>query len=216
MQHLFLTSSIGVPGVGESIRRRLGTDKVCKTAFITTPIEGEADQSDLSWVQEDHNGLNKSGFATFDYTITGKTRAEIARDLKDIDALYISGGDEFYLREQCNVSDFDDFVHTFVSQGGLYIGTSAGSIIAGHDMSAIAKLSPHPHLKNPLDHRGFGLVNYTILPHWGSQDFATGWLSPESFECMYASPVPLIPLNNYQYIEVVGDDSTIVDVRITK
>jgi dipeptidase E len=213
MQHLFLTSSIGIPGVGESIRGRLGHDRQLKTAFITTPIEGDSDQDDLSWVAEDHAGLQNNGFVTFDYTITGKNLADIRRDLAGIDVLYISGGNEFYLREKSNESGFETFVREFCGGGGIYIGTSAGSIIAGTDMAALKELSDQSALRAPLDPRGFGLVPYTILPHWGSEYFRERWLSPASFGVMYQPGTSLVALNNFQYIEVVGSQSQLVDIR---
>lgn len=213
MQHLFLTSSIGIKGVGESIRKRLGHSKVLKTVFITTPIEGDADQDDLTWVQEDRDGLNNNGFASFDYTITNKTHQQIEHDLVGVDVIYVSGGNEFYLKEKSNENKFGEFVKRSVSSGVIYIGTSAGSIIAGSDMSALQKLSDLASLEKPVDTTGYGLVNFTILPHWGSEYFQDRWLSPESFNFMFSGNTPLIALNNYQYIEVIGDELRIIDVR---
>jgi len=213
VKHLFLTSSIGTPGVGESIRKRLGHNNSLKTAFITTPVEGDSDQDDLSWVQEDRDGLNNNGFITFDYTITGKSLSQIKQDLSDIEVLYISGGNEFYLREKSNESNFDSFVREFVGYGGIYIGTSAGSIIAGEDMTALQKLSDMEALQKPVETKGFGLVNFTILPHWGSKDFHNRWLSTKSFDYMYHDSVPLIALNNYEYVEVKDNSCQIIDIR---
>lgn len=218
MQRLFLTSSIAIPGVGASIRARLRpnfpeTSTKLTTVFINTPVEGDADQSDLTWVEEERIGLRNSNFDIFDYTITGKPLAQIRQDLEDIQVLYVSGGNEFYFREKCRDSHFDDFVHDFVQAGGIYIGTSAGSIIAGKDMTALKQLSDLNVLQREVETAGFGLVNFTILPHWGSEEFKTRWLSPESFEFMYKEDTPLIALNNYQYIEVHADQWQIVDVR---
>lgn len=213
MQHLFLTSSIGVKGVGESIRKRLGHERLLKTVFITTPVEGDSNQDDLSWVQEDHDGLNNNGFATFDYTITDKTSEQIKNDLSGIDVIYISGGNEFFLKEKGNENNFAECVKELVNSGVIYIGTSAGSIIAGTSMAELNNPRDLSTLKNPVDTAGFGLVPYTILPHWGSKDFHDRWLSKESFNYMFSGKTPLIALNNYQYIEVIGDDSRIIYVR---
>jgi len=216
MKHLFLTSSIAIEGVGESIRVKLGHDKPLKTVFINTPVEGEVDQSDLTWVDEERVGLNKNGFITFDYTITGKTLAQIKTDLKDIEVLYISGGNEFYLKEKSNESGFETFVKEFIENGGLYVGTSCGSIIMGTDMTPLQKLSDLTTLTKPIDTTGYGLVNFTILPHWGSEDFRTRWLNDESFALTYKENIKIIALNNYEYVEVMGDKSRIIDIRSEK
>jgi dipeptidase E len=215
MKHLFLTSSISIPGVGESIRAQLGHNRPLRTAFINTPVEGD-DQSDLSWVEEERVGLRVNNFEIFDYTIAGKTLMQIQKDLKDIEVLYISGGNEFYLKEKSNESGFAEFVHDFIGDGGLYIGTSCGSIIMGVDMSPLLKLTDHQALSKPVDTKGFGLVDFTILPHWGSQEFRGRWLNDESFNLMYQSNIKIIALNNYEYVEVMGDKYRIVDVRSEK
>jgi dipeptidase E len=215
MKHLFLTSSIGIPGVGESIRTMLGHDRPLKAVFINTPVEGD-DQSDLSWVDEERVGLNKNGFITFDYTITGKNLSQIQADLADIDVLYISGGNEFYLKEKSTESGFETFVNEFVNSGKIYIGTSCGSIIMGEDMTPLQKLSDLTALLKPIDVVGFGIVDFTILPHWGSQDFRGRWLNNESFNLMYKENSALIALNNYEYVEVLGDKYRIIDVRSEK
>jgi dipeptidase E len=216
MTHLFLTSSIGIPGVGESIRASLGHDKNLKTSFISTPVEGEFDKSDLSWVEEEKNGLSKNGFEIFDYTITGKNLMQIKEDLKDIDVLYISGGNNFYLKEKSNESGFDEFVKEFVATGKIYIGTSCGSQIMSKDMSSILSMTDLDLLSSPVDTQGFGLVDFTIIPHWGSDDFKDNRLSQISIDQMFSSSSPLIALNNFEYVEVVDDQYRIIDVRIKK
>lgn len=215
MKRLFLTSSIAIPGVGESIRTKLGHNKPLKTVFISTPVEGD-DQSDLSWIEEERVGLKKNGFEIFDYTITGKPLSQIQVDLKDIDVLYISGGNEFFLNEKSNESNFDQFVIDFINDGGIYIGTSCGSIIAGKDMSPLLQLTDHDSLAKQVDVKGFGLVNFTILPHWGSEEFRSRWLNDDSFNHMYDSNIPQIALNNFEYIEVLDDQFKVIDVRREK
>ena len=215
MKHIFLTSSIAIPGVGESIRTKLGHNQPLKTAFISTPVEGD-DQSDLSWVEEERVGLRKNGFDIFDYTITRNPPAIFKEDLKDIEVLYISGGNEFYLKEKSNNSNFGAFVMDFVNKGGIYIGTSCGSIIAGQDMSALLQLTDHETLEQPVDAVGFGLVNFSILPHWGSTEFKDRWLNDENFNIMYNTKSSLIALNNFEYVEVVDDQFRIIDVRSEK
>jgi dipeptidase E len=216
MTHLFLTSSIEIQGIGESIRNRIGHNHALKTAFIMTPAEGDANQDDLSWVDGERSRLNANNFVTFDYTITGKKIDQIQNDLKDIDVLYVTGGNEFYFKDKCNQSGFKQFVQDFVNSGKPYISSSAGSIIVGHDMSALLNLSDTSKLPQPLDVTGLGIVDFTILPHWGSDNFKNEWLSKNSFEYMYESKSPLIALNNFEYIEVIDDQYRIIDVRNEK
>jgi dipeptidase E len=160
--------------------------------------------------------LLKSGFEIFDYTITGKTIEQIKHDLSGIDVLHIPGGNEFYLKAKSNESNFDEFVIDFIAKGGIYIGSSCGSIIVGTDMSPLLKLSDHTGLTNPVDTKGFGIVNFTSLPHWGSDNFRDRWINNDSFNLMFNSSAPIIALNNYEYVEVVDDQFRIIDVRNEK
>lgn len=212
MKRLFLTSSVGTKGVAESIYHKLKTNKKLKTAFITTPVETDLEKADLSWLEEDRDALNSAGFITFDYTITGKSLEQIIIDLQNIDILYISGGNEFYFREKCTETNFDSFVHDFVNKGGIYIGTSCGSIIAGTDMSPTLQLNDLQALTKPVETHGFGLVDFTILPHWGSQEFKERYASNETNKNMYQEQFALIALNNNQYVEVKDDRYQIIDV----
>ncbi len=133
MQHLFLTSSIGTPRVGSSIRARLGHNRPLKTAFITTPVEVE-DMTDDSWYQTDRRALKENGFDFFDYTLTGKSFSNLKHDLANIGAIYISGGNTRHLLKQSQLSGFIPFIRDFVSSGKLYLSTSAGSIITGPEL----------------------------------------------------------------------------------
>ena len=66
MRHLFLTSSIGSTGVAASVRKALGQARPLKTAFITTTIETQSEQADLSWYEADRQALKAAGFDFFE------------------------------------------------------------------------------------------------------------------------------------------------------
>ncbi len=215
MKHLFLTASLDTANVAESVYSRLDFTTSPKTVMITTAVEAEQQIGLKTWEGEEREALNRAGFSTFDYTITGKNLDQIKTDLKDIDVLYISGGNEFYFREKCNESHFEVFVKEFVESGKPYIGTSCGSIMAVTDTTSTQKLNDLSCLKHPVDTKGFGLVNFSILPHWGLKDFQKEYVD-ESFENLYKEGRSLIALNNYEYIEVQDDKFRIIDVRTEK
>jgi dipeptidase E len=214
MKHLFLTSSIGTPGVGESIRRQLGHNKPLKTAFITTPVEPPEEQNDLSWYEQDRDALRKSGFDFFDYTITNKNSEEIEQNIGDVKCIYVSGGNTPYLLDQSQKSGFTKFIRKFVNSGKLYIGTSAGSMIAGPQLPLYLREVDGDN-SNLSDYTGYALVEFTIVPHWGSKDFHDLYLG-ERINKMYTTDYKMILLNNYEYIEVLGDKYRIIDVRSEK
>lgn len=215
MKHLFLTSSIDTANVAESVYEKLRPSSSPKIALILTATEAETMIGMKTWEGEEREALNRAGFTTFDYTITGKNISQINQDLKDVDALYVSGGNEFYFREQCDNSDFEKFVHEFVESGKPYIGTSCGSIMAGTDISPTLNLNDLSCLKKPPHTTGFSLVDFSILPHWGLEDFQDEYIN-QSFENLYMQNRKMIAINNYEYVEVLDDKYRIVDVRREK
>ena len=216
MKHLFLTSSVGTPGVGESILSVLHGHKFNKTAYITTAIECEPDQIGEEWDDSDHGAISAISNQVFDYTVSNKTEQQIRADLKDIDCLYVAGGNSFYLLQESQKCNFKNVVHELVNHGVTYIGCSAGSVIAGPDISPVLGLdsiTKAPHLNG---YEGYHLVDFVVLPHWGSDDFHEAYLSSKSFEATYKTDFQLISLNNYEYVEVVGDKYRIIDIRREK
>lgn len=214
MQHLFLASGIGTNGVGESIRQRIGHTRSLRTAFITTPLEPSSEQEDLSWVDADRRGLANNNFVSFDYTITGKNLSQIKDDLKDIEVLYISGGNTNYLLQESQKSGFIEFVREFVKSGKLYISSSAGSIIAGPAIPPYL-WGDEVGAQNHSDYTGYNLVNFTVVPHWGSAWFKDLYLNERMGEVFTESQPPLVLLNDYEYIEVQGETDHIIDARNT-
>lgn len=214
MQHLFLSSAIGTSSVATSIRRRLGHSNPLKTAFITTPIEVE-DMTDDSWYQDDRRALKDNGFDIFDYTITGKTPKDLEADLTPAETIYISGGNTRHLLLQSQKSGFISFIKKFVESGKLYLGTSAGSIITG------PKLPPYlwgeeVAAPNIVDFTAYNLVNFTLIPHWGSDIFKDLYLGGRMEQIFAELNQPFVACNDHEYIEVIGDSWQIVDVRSEK
>lgn len=206
MKHLFLTSSVGF--VAHDFAKRIDA-KGLKLAFILTATEVE--EGDLEWLRRDRKSLVDAGFELTDYTFTGKTKEEVEVFLKDFDGIYISGGNTFWLLGKIQESECAQIIKDFVEGGKLYIGTSAGSIIAGPDIYPtrnLVKFEKTPKLEN---YDGLGLVDFMIYPHWGSRDFETkqaGLRMKNSWSEKY--PIILLPDNSY--IEVKDDSYKIFKV----
>lgn len=206
MENIFLTSSVNF--CAKDIVKRFGIKG--RLVFITTASEPKS-ENDLTWQDMDRNALRESGFDVFDYTITGKNERQLEQDLKDVDVIYVSGGNTFYLLEKARESGFDKVVKKLISSGKKYIGTSAGSIVAGPDIYPVYYLDAADEAKNLKDYKGIGLVDFTVLPHWGSEHFHDRYLN-QRLEHAYTMNYKLILLNDNQYIVVDGDKYHIIDV----
>jgi dipeptidase E len=103
MSQLFLTSSIHK--VAKDIVSKLDLSKGNKLVFITTPVEAEEEQEDLSWLYNDRQALVDAWFDMTDYTITGKQRDQLMSDLQNYDYIYMSGGNTYYFIQQSQKTD---------------------------------------------------------------------------------------------------------------
>ena len=205
---LFLTSS--VHAVAHDIAKKVDLAKANKLVFIDTATEPKGEREDLEWLKNDRKALVNAGFDVSDYTITGKTRDKLEEDLKDFDFIYLSGGNTAYLLEQSQKSGFISLVKELVSERGkIYIGTSAGSIICGQRLPDYFA-DEDADLEND---KCYGFVNFTILPHWGSEDFKDRYLG-ERLKIVYKdNQVPLILLTDNQYVHIQNDRFEIIDVK---
>lgn len=205
---LFLTSS--VHAVAHDIAKKVNLSKANKLVFIDTASEPKGEREDLEWQKIDRQALADAGFVVSDYTITGKSRSQIETDLDLFDCIYLSGGNTSYLLQQSQITGFDTLIKELVQKKGkIYIGTSAGSIITGPKLLDYFKTE-----EVKLESKNcYGLVNFTIVPHWGSEDFKEKYLG-ERMEIVYKeSQVPLLLLTDNQYAHVQDGQMEIVDVK---
>jgi len=209
MKRLFLASEINV--VASHIAKQLDiSSKKLKTAFITTASEGE--KGEKKWLEDNRNGLIDAGFDVLDYTITGKKYEQIVKDLKDVDVIHVNGGNTFYLLLQARKSGFDKFVKEHVKQGGIYTGSSAGSIIASPNIEISRVIERECYEEELITFEGFNLVDCNILPHWGSGGFKSEYRL-RRLKTAYKPENKIILLNDNQYVDVENDRYKIVDVR---
>ncbi|MCH7729901.1 Type 1 glutamine amidotransferase-like domain-containing protein [Patescibacteria group bacterium] len=208
MKQLFLTS--GVHAVAHDISKKVDLSKGNKLVFIDTAAEGE--KGDKQWLKNDRKALVDAGFEVADYSITGKSKDELETYLPKFDYIYLSGGNTSYLLQQSQKSGFIPVIKDLVlKKGKTYIGTSAGSIIAG-PVLPVYLLDDSEDIKLD-DPKGYGFVNFTILPHWGSEDFKKMYLGKRLETVYKEDQVPLLLLTDNQYVHVRNDQVKIVDVN---
>jgi dipeptidase E len=200
---LFLTSS--VHAVAHDIAKRLDLTRDNKLVFIDTAVEPKGERDDLTWLARDRQSLVDAGFAVGDYTITGKSVEQLRTDLAGYNYLYLSGGDTVYLLEQSQRSGFVSLVKALVEKGVTYIGTSAGSIIAGPTLPRYLA-DEAAGLENM---NGYGFVNFTVVPHWGSEGFRERYLTERLKKVYTTYQTPLLLLTDTQYVHIQGDQLTI-------
>lgn len=209
MKRVFLTSS--VHAVAQDITKRVNLTTYNRLVFITTAAEPT--QGDLTWLKNDRQALVDAGFDLTDYTITNKLEDQLKKDLAQFDYIYLSGGDAPYLQEQSRKTGFIHLIRSLVNkENKVYIGTSAGSIIAGPKLPDYL-FGDDGAVKDEIKNEGYRFVNFTIVPHWGNDEFKERYLNKRLKIAYKEDQVPLLLLTDNQYVIVQDDKYEVVDVK---
>ena len=117
------------------------------------------------FVEADKIALQKYGLEVTDLDLKNKTKEEIDESLALADILLVAGGDTFYLMEKLKKSGADRAIKKFISRGGIYIGSSAGSIICCPTIEGAEKFD-NPNLAPNLENfNGMGVFDEVVIPH---------------------------------------------------
>jgi dipeptidase E len=142
--------------------------------YITTAVDGES--GDKSWVGEEFAtildlGIRKENIV--EYKI-----GEPDVNLEDFDAIYMMGGNSFYLAKKMYEYDFGTPLKKALEAGVVYIGSSAGAIVAGVTLAPAAVYGDEP--VDNKDYPCLNLVDAAIFPHANKRakeyaDWLKGW-----------------------------------------
>lgn len=197
---LLLTSS-GMSGTKEEILSVLPkpADKV-RVAHIITASKVE---QDTSYVDKDRELMKEAGFNVEDITLEGKNKKQLMKILGVMDIIYVQGGNTFYLLKQMRKSGFDKIIKKLLRKGIVYIGVSAGSIVAGKTIQT-AGWKTDKEKFGLLNLKGLKLVKSNIFVHY----------QPEHLEMLKQKPKrvkkKLRILTDEQALFVFGRKTTLV------
>lgn len=124
-----------------------------------------------SFVDDDRNKLSELGFKILDINIANKTEEILQEQLKDVDVIFVAGGNTFYLLEKTLASGFDKIARKLVENGKYYIGSSAGSVLAGLSIEPVKLLDDPSKAQNLKSFEGLKLIDKIILPHYGNEKY---------------------------------------------
>ena len=165
MAQIIITSS----GIGSEDFRSKFAELICrdiselKMLHDTTAIDGEPAESDKSWAEEEFQNILKAGFRR-ENIIEHKISQE-NEDLSGYDVVYVQGGNTFYLMDMMRKYHFDPSIKDALSEGVIYIGSSAGSIVLGDTIESAFTYGDGNNTYGVTDYSGIGLVNGAIFPH---------------------------------------------------
>lgn len=206
MKELFLTSESDYV-MDDLIKNLPKNPRELNLAFINTAAEAE--EGDHWWVRDEKNKLLEVGFDVDEFSITDMHSQDIEKKLNNKQVIYFCGGNTFYLLDQVIKTGCDGILKEKINNGVIYIGSSAGSMIVGTRIDLVSTIDDK--LKAPdLKSTGLEIVDYSILPHWGSNIFHDEYLS--GIESMYTEGVKILPITNQQYLWIKENSVKIIQV----
>jgi dipeptidase E len=175
-------------------------------AFVPTAAGLDADSK--PWVQKDRRQLERLGCDSFTLDLAIAARADVQSALAGVGGVFLTGGNSYLLLWHARRSGFADVVVPLVESGALvYVGTSAGAMLAGPDLAAAASLDNRREVPELDSSLALGLVPFTVLPHDDDPE-----ARERHDEIVTAHPgLELIRLTDDQAVFVRGKDVEIVD-----
>jgi dipeptidase E len=134
--------------------------------FISTAAKSE---ENLEYLRMDWTIMrDEMGFNVEEYDIEGKTEAEVMKALEFKDIIYVEGGNTFYLLKMMRACNFEKIIRKLLKAGKVYIGSSAGSIVAGKTIQT-AEWIGDKNLVHLTDLKGLNLVPFDIVCHYSPE-----------------------------------------------
>lgn len=162
-ENLILTSSFGT--VAKKLFDEGLLPKTAKVAFIPTASDV---YSDTPWIASDREALLNIGYEVFDVALKDDAKDILLDKLSAADIIFVAGGNVTYLAERSQKSGFGQIIRELLAAGKVYVGSSAGSMIAGPSVAPFVTedLAELPQGFALPDPGCIGLVDYIVLPHY--------------------------------------------------
>jgi dipeptidase E len=124
------------------------------------------------YVDHDRQQLQGLGHHLTYIDLDHLSHIEINARLDAVDALYVTGGNTFYLMQQIQRKSLAGPLVDRLRHGLPYLGSSAGAAVLGPTLEPLVTLddpADAPHLRGRA---GLGVVNFVPLPHYGQEKTA--------------------------------------------
>lgn len=133
-----------------------------KIAAITTAMLAEVDNA--HWYAHEIYCWNIENIFYDEIDIAGYDYERLCTELAGYDAVYVVGGHTHYLLSHLKQCEFETWLDHFLKQGGLYIGTCAGSMVMGPSIDHV-NLTPCKYEYDLPDQAGFNYFDKRLVCH---------------------------------------------------
>ena len=203
MKKLLLTSDGFInPKIGQEFLALVGKNPAdIKVLFIPTASETGGDFT--SYLSVAKTELTDLGILKKNITWFNTNNPTAIGQLNKYDAVYVCGGNTFYLLYQLQRTGLFRKLISFINSGKVYVGVSAGSVLAGPSILISAPFDPNDiKLK---DFTGLNVTGKIICPHYQEKD------EHLIVEVEKKNNCKVLRLNDGRALEVLGGASKIIE-----
>jgi dipeptidase E len=155
------------------------------------------------YVDRDRQQLRALGYNLVYIDLDHLSTPDINARLDAVDALYVTGGNTFYLMQQLQRKNIADTLVDRLRHGLPYIGASAGAAVLGPSLEPLVSLddpADAPHLR---DLTSLGVVKFVPLPHYGKPKYAHLY---DQILADHSTAHQLVPFRDDQALLVTAPD----------
>lgn len=183
------------PRVGAVFASLVGHPNRSRVLFFSTAARSIQEQ------RHARNSLQElRDFGCCDIREREMDHAFTTHEFDGFDAVYVCGGNTYHLLRKMRECNFKTALTPFLKRGGVYVGVSAGSIVAGPTVAG----SRDDNDAGLTDAAGLSLVPFAVLPHF------TPDREIEAKALRAVLPCPVVTLTDKQAMVVRGWEETLV------
>jgi len=162
-----LLTSGGMPQMKDEILQLLQKPAYDVTVGFINTAGRYKSQENPDYVYTDLATMrDELGFNVEEIDISGKKEAEVMRVLELKDIIFVAGGNTFFLLKSMRECNFGKIVRKLMKLGKVYIGVSAGSIVAGQTIKTAGWKDADKNVVGLKNLKGLGLVPFDIFVHY--------------------------------------------------
>ena len=160
-------------------------------------------------VENDKKAFESLGIIVDVLELSTASSADIKEKITSNDYIFVSGGNSFYLLQVLQETGADLLIKEQVSNGKLYIGTSAGSVVMSPNIQYIELMDDKSLAPKLTAYNAMGMTDQYPLVHYSNEPFA---IVAEEVYQEYKDKLPLILLSNYQVMIVQNQEVSVLSV----
>lgn len=170
MKLLLTSAGVTKRSIADALASLTGK-KPSETRVGYVPIAANVEEGNKDWYINQFLNFWRFGFSWIDVVDPTANGVDWKTRLADVDVLFLSGGNTFHLLDQMRKTGFDQWLSENIDTK-VYVGVSAGTIVATPTIDVAAMPPGDPNLPGITDFTALGLVDFEVEPHCDKDRFA--------------------------------------------